>query len=657
MSITKSNKQDIKLDWEELFFNSPGGNIVTDIKGNILEVNETLLTWLGYKKGELKKDKKFQDLLPVGGKLFYETQHIIIVKIQGFLNEINYEILNKKKERIQVLVNSTYREHHHTKDIIIHHLIVPYVERKKLEIELVKAKKNAEKANQAKSDFLSTITHEIRTPINTILGISDFLLQEQPSKEQLEMLSILRNSSINLNELISNILDLNKMEAGKLVLHNKAFDLISFIYELRKAFLPEVRKKRLGFQLEIDKKITGHYIGDSLKIRQILNNLISNAIKFTKFGELNLSLKLLEAKNEKHQIRFTVKDTGIGMQRTEIDKIFHPFTQANEEISTQFGGTGLGLTITQKLLGLFDSQLIVKSKPDKGSSFYFDLTLPQITQAKSISTTQQKTTSSYELEKLPHANVLIVDDNHSNLFIATRYLEKWNVNYLEAHSGSGAILAIEKEKFDLVFLDLRMPNMDGYETISIIRTMDDGKYKDLPIIAFSASSSFEFSIKMQISGFNDFVLKPIDPFHFHQVIRKYTIKEEASTPAPFLNTPLEPTLIKENIKEFSLDRVLEFYDHENESIQQYLILVKKDVEEFISNISTTEKQDYLSTLGDVFHNMQTTLQLFNLTQLRTTFEYCTHLNKERDKKEIQKTTLEILEKLKVFHSWLEEKCD
>lgn len=650
MSSHKSDKNEIQLNWEELFLNAPGGNIITDFRGNIIKVNKTLLTWIGYDKKELEGKKKFQDLLPIGGKIFYETQHIAILKIQGFLNEVNFELLHKNEDRIQVLVNSTLRSQQNDPDHkIIHHLVTPYIERKKLEIELVKAKKQAEVASQAKSNFLSTITHEIRTPINTILGISDFLLQESPKSEQLEMLKILRNSSLNLNELISNILDLNKMEAGRLTLNNKPFDIRTFIHDLKSAFIPAIQKKGLQFIVQIDKEVQDVYNGDSLKLRQILNNLISNALKFTNQGYLKLSIRLTDIQSNKDRLKFSIEDTGIGMNQQELERIFQPFTQANNDILSEFGGTGLGLTITKELINLFDSDLSVNSHPNKGTTFHFEIEL-----SKNIIETQveiKEDNFSYSFEKLPHARVLIVDDNHSNQFIATRYLKKWAVNYVEIDNGQGAIEVIKKEHFDLVFLDLRMPKMNGYETIATIRKMKNERYKDLPIIAFSASSSFELSSKMKNAGFNDFVLKPIDPAQFHQTIKKFS-----NTTRSKPNDKAKDNLSTTNSDDYSLSSVRQFYDGEKESIQSYLHLVKIDIQNFIENLSVSQANPDAITIEDTCHNLQTTIQLFNLDKLK---KICNSIYKPgllQDQVKCKSLTDEILKELIKFHSWLSQKC-
>ncbi|MCV9387104.1 hybrid sensor histidine kinase/response regulator [Reichenbachiella ulvae] len=382
---------------------------------------------------------------------------------------------------------------------------------------LKEAFKKAEEAARAKSEFLSIMSHEIRTPMNAVIGTIHLLLSENPKKSQMENLKTLKFSAENLLILINDILDYSKAEAGKIQLENISFDLRELTKGIGNAHEIKARDNGINFNILIDHKIPDYLEGDPARISQILNNLISNAIKFTPKGEVRLLINLINRSDGKVRLQFTVEDTGIGISKDKLEVIFESFTQAHEEISRKFGGTGLGLAITKRLLALFNSQIFVESQHGKGTKFYFTLELMEAHSQPEIIDIDPKDLT----PKLKNKNILIVDDNEINLLMAEKFIKKWGMKCETVQSGHEAIEAVFNHDFDLILLDLQMPEMDGYQTANTIRTFDDPRYSLIPIIAISADSYDNVKANIQQSHFDDFISKPFNPSDLLTMINRH----------------------------------------------------------------------------------------------------------------------------------------
>ncbi|MFC5413100.1 ATP-binding protein [Larkinella bovis] len=385
--------------------------------------------------------------------------------------------------------------------------------RKQIEQELRTAKEVAENATLAKSDFLSMMSHEIRTPLNGIVGMTYLMSQEEVTPALAENLKTLQFSIEHLHALINDILDFSKIEAGKVELEESNFDFKHLVSNIKRAHQFKAEESGTRIKLMVDDDIPDILMGDSLRIGQVLSNLVSNAIKFTKQGTVTIELSLLKKDDEVASIYVSVQDTGIGIPLEKQQAIFEMFTQANSATTRQFGGTGLGLVITRRLLELHGSQIEVESEEGKGAKFFFTLDL------RIGSTVKQNyaLTDSINDQTLKGVRILLVEDYPVNVKVALKFLSRWGVIVDVAENGLIGFEKFQKGTYDLILMDLQMPVMDGYTSTRQIRETD----AKIPVIALTASATYSNRDRAIDAGINDYVTKPFNPNDLFQKIAKY----------------------------------------------------------------------------------------------------------------------------------------
>ena len=390
---------------------------------------------------------------------------------------------------------------------------------KEAETGLAQAKQIAEEAVVAKQQFLSNMSHEIRTPMNAVIGMAYLLIHENPKPEQMEYLNTLQFSSQNLMAIINDILDYSKIEAGKIVIEKTDFNLKSLLNSIKQAHLFKAEEKGIGLKVKLDSELPEYVVGDEMRMAQVLNNLMDNAIKFTNTGQVIMEVNLNKQDGDSININFEISDTGIGIPADKVGHIFDSFTQASPDTTRKFGGSGLGLAICKRLLELMGSAIMLKTRVGEGSTFYFNIPLQK--SAKEVKTVNDPLV---QFEGMSDIRVLLVEDNEINRFVVSKIMRKWGVNTEFAINGMDAIDKVCNNNYDIVLMDLQMPEMDGYEATRRIRAMQEDKYQKLPIVALSASAMLDINEKIQAAGMNDYMSKPFNPIEMYEKIRKHVYK-------------------------------------------------------------------------------------------------------------------------------------
>lgn len=401
--------------------------------------------------------------------------------------------------------------------------------RKNTEKKLEKAKDEAEEANRMKSDFLATMSHEIRTPMNGIIGITELLSDTELTQQQKGYTKNILYSAENLLEILNDILDFSKIEAGKMELEQQPFDLRQATEEVVELLSPHAVKKDLKLNLKFDKGAVKFLIGDQMRVRQILHNLVGNAIKFTEKGSVTIKVGLQDSytpPDGKAMIMISVIDTGIGLTKEQRRAIFNKFVQADSSMSRKFGGTGLGLTISQMLVALFEGEVGVESEPGEGSNFWFTMLLDVTT--KKVVETQASAQQTTEATYIPKETirVLMAEDNRINAEFAKEMLEKLNCEVITARHGREACEILESDRdFALIFMDCQMPVMDGFDATRNIRKYEDShNYPHIPIIALTANAMKGDRERCLDSGMDDYLTKPVRLRGFSNMMQKWLDK-------------------------------------------------------------------------------------------------------------------------------------
>jgi signal transduction histidine kinase/CheY-like chemotaxis protein/PAS domain-containing protein len=375
---------------------------------------------------------------------------------------------------------------------------------------LLQAKQKAEEASHAKERFLSNMSHELRTPLNGIVGITNIMLDEVYLPQQKQNFETLKTLSDHTLGVVNNILDISKIDAEKTILNDNRFNLILFIKKLQSIFENTAKLKKIDFGIEVEGDADIFLRGDEIKLSQVLINLLGNSIKFTEKGFSKLNIKINENRVESGftNLYFSVSDSGIGIHKKHQEKIFESFTQADENTTRKFGGSGLGITISEKILHLMNSKLHVESELGKGSTFSFEIALKKSSFIPK-NKLDLKNTTDYSL---PNTNILLAEDNKINQIVAKRFLEKWNAMVTIVENGKQAVEAALANQYDIILMDLDMPIMDGYEATALIKEQNSS----IPIIALTAASFENMQEYLIKKGFVDVVQKPFMPDEFYK---------------------------------------------------------------------------------------------------------------------------------------------
>ena len=381
----------------------------------------------------------------------------------------------------------------------------------------------ADSANKAKSDFLADMSHEIRTPINAVLGMNEMILRQSDDEQILEYSSNIKSAGNTLLSLINNILDFSKIEDGKMSLVPVEFDTAELMAALENSISERARAKGLELNIDVDRSVPSRLYGDDVRIGQVITNLLTNAVKYTETGSVTLRVRNNGTVGENVKLRFDVIDTGIGIKEEDLGKLFESFKRIEETRNRHIEGTGLGISIVCKLLEMMDSKLDVESRYAIGSTFGFDLKL-RVVDAAPVGEAGSKTKTSAAKDKAEHlyapsARVLVTDDNGMNLKVATNFLKIFGITPVTCSSGAATIELMRKEKFDIVFLDHMMPEMDGIETLRKLK--DEGLTEGAVMIALTANAVVGAEEQYLSAGFDGYLSKPITIEDIEKALAQY----------------------------------------------------------------------------------------------------------------------------------------
>ena len=389
--------------------------------------------------------------------------------------------------------------------------------------ELVIAKEKAELASKTKANFLSTVTHELRTPLYAVTGLTNMLLDENPKPDQIQHLKSLKFSGDYLLTFINDILQINKIEANKVELDPEVFDLYKKVENVISALNNSALDNNILMHYEYEKDLPLTFEADQLKISQILINLIGNAIKFTKDGDIWVRVSKIHQSGNDYNIRFEIEDNGIGITKEKQEHMFDSFSQGSIQINRKYGGTGLGLSIVKGLIEILNGKIYLKSELGKGSTFFFEIPL---TYAEEIAKVKANDYSKdiNELD-LTNIKILIVEDNKINQMITKKILNKMNLKCDIVDNGEEAVSKIKENNYDVVLMDIHMPGISGIEATKIIRTFD----KDLSIFALTAVTLEDKMHEFEEAGFDDIISKPFKQDDFEKKLYNALIKNQNST--------------------------------------------------------------------------------------------------------------------------------
>jgi len=499
------------------------GILEVDTKGIITKAHASFSTLTGYTQTELIGKDPYEFLHPDSHQIMIQQE-----KNRKKQKADVYEVQIQKKngDYIWVIVSGApFYDIDGTQigSVGIH---LDMSERKKMEDDLKEANQKILASSKSKELFLAKVSHEIRTPLNAVIGLADLLLKTELDKKQKNYSFNINKSANNLLLLVNDVLDLTKIDKDKLKINNQHFVLSNFIENIRATLDYLALQKNLYLHINIDNELKNNYILDELRLTQILINLANNAIKFTKTGTVTISLKLVSKKKKNHLVEISVQDTGKGIAADKLEKIFEEFTQESSNIFNTYGGTGLGLTISKKLVELLGGQLNVTSEQGKGTTFFF--TIPfKITKKKKKS---ERISTANPIKDWSNVRILIAEDNLINQLVITETLSSWNAQYKTVENGLEAIEALKEDKFDIVLMDMQMPVMDGIDASKEIRQT---LQFNIPIIAFTANAMKTDIQKCLNVGMNDFITKPFKQKELKRKIESLLLSKttkEVSTP-------------------------------------------------------------------------------------------------------------------------------
>jgi signal transduction histidine kinase/ActR/RegA family two-component response regulator len=601
-----------------LFFNKSHAEMMQNCYGNELHLNLNPLFLIS----ESTDKKIFNDALNKA--------------LAGLKETVVHEFGNSKKKKIwfEFIFSPVFN----AKGIQIGVSVVGMDVSKKisLESELRYDKEAALADARAKSAFLSSMSHEIRTPMNAIIGLTELLINKKLDENSSENLKAIRFSANNLLTIINDILDFSKIEAGKFTFEIQAFDFFSVLEELNKSITLSALAKNILYEIQISGSIPKYLKGDAVRLSQILLNLLGNSIKFTQTGKIKLNIDILSENETEIVLEFKVSDTGIGIPKDKLNSIFNSFTQVHSNQRFKSQGTGLGLSITKRLVEMQAGEISVKSTVGKGTTFTFFLSYLKATQ-KDFE--KEEGFEEIDFGKFVDLKVLLVEDNKINQLLARQILTSWGVTVELANDGFEAIAKLQRRTFDIILLDLQMPEIDGFEVARFVRKTLKSPANQIPIVALTADAFTETKIRAKEAGMNDFITKPYQQKDLFRVLRKFSSSEDEKIsfkPLPGEKNELSKSLDFEFIKEK--------FGKDQDTFKYILGVFKNDICEEISSASKFLEEMNGQAAIKLVHKLVSTFSAMGMQETATTLSLMERMLKQNENLEI------VIEKMRIVES-------
>ncbi len=615
--------------YRKIMENMDLGFLELSMDGTIVKAYDSFCEMSGYSNEDLIGKPALDILIPEEHK--QEVIALNEARMKGEISSFEVPLIKKSNEQIWVLISGGPVVDENGEIIGSVGIFYDISEQKILEQELIKAKDIAEDARKSEQQFLANMSHEIRTPLNAIIGMSHLLYDTEPSEVQVEYLEMIKNSANFLHSLISDVLDMAKIEAGMIQLNSGEFDLRKVLNTIVKTYELKIGSKPVRVSCKIDNRINHLLVGDEMLLNQIMLNVVSNAEKFTLEGEIKIGAEVIELNESEMLIEFKVQDSGVGMSAAHKDDIFEKFKQIHDKKHSKTKGTGLGLAIVKELIELQKGKIHVESELEKGTTFLIQLPYKVGPSYKKedekVSLLKEIKISSFE-----DLRILIAEDNPINRKYVETLMKKWNANILMVENGQEAFEASKKEKFDIVLMDLQMPVMDGYESTSNIREHSDLN-KHTPIVALTASAMTDEKNRAIEMGVNDVLIKPFTPIQLENIIKLFCSTDNAHTE------------MKEDIN-LDNDKLHELYADDNDFKKIVFESFIDDVQPQFSDLRKAYENKEWSTVGEVAHKIKPAFGMIGLPVYEEKMKSIEKGIKEgADQKQIEAVLLSVLEEV------------
>ncbi len=609
-----ANEKRAKAQFENALNAAMDAIIIIDSKGMITSFNPAAEEIFGHKREDVTGKKLSDVIIPYRYREAHEKgmEHYLATGEGPVLdNRIEIEALHANGNELQIEL--AIREIEGASGKLFIGYARDITERKTFEARLLDAKNSAEVATRAKTSFLAMMSHEIRTPLNGVLGIHGLLKETKLDDDQRQLLETASESGESLLSIINDLLDFSKLEAGKFDIESKPFNIRELVNSVINLIQPHADDKQLKLIYSVDEAVGTHLLGDPARIRQILLNLSWNAIKFTHEGKVEI---LIENRSQ-DIISFSVKDTGIGIPQENHEELFAEFSTIDASYSTKFGGTGLGLAICKALVENMGGEIGLSSNPGKGSKFWFNLDLKVSTQKEVTRDSEIK--DKIETSNLSGIRILIAEDNKTNQLVTSRYLKHYGGKFEIANNGIEAVEKVMMNDFDVILMDISMPELNGFEATAKIRDLADGTKSSIPVIAFTAYASKEDQQKVIESGMNGFIPKPFSRKQLAQVILN-NINPGTLDSLPEIMQELHES---EEFDLTVLDTILE--DMDVAAMQNIFKEFRNDVKRYMTNAQDGLEDKNPDRLEKASHGLQGVSGMFGATELSNLAGHVNHI--------------------------------